>query len=219
MVESIGLKIRRSRQRSVGSNPTGSGSPYHLAYRINGRESESRQGRRTLMQKFDPNSIVILIDSREPPETAYRFPGYETERVVLKTADYSIKHLTDTVALERKTEDDFISSVIHDRSRFKAMMHRMMAYEERCLLVESTWQRLTEGVYQSRAAPTSIVNTVASWAGRFKTPIMLVGCREEGERFAGMFLRHAARRAFEQAAPFLKSAKDGQPDEHDDLRF
>jgi ERCC4-type nuclease len=58
-------------------------------------------------------------------------------RRALPAGDYSIEGLEDSVAVERKTLEDFVSTVIRSRKRFTRELQRLAGYEAACIVVEA----------------------------------------------------------------------------------
>ena len=66
--------------------------------------------------------MEILVDSREQrpySEDIYKPLGLKCTVKKLDIGDYSIKGKEKEVAIERKTLDDFIHSITHERERFE----------------------------------------------------------------------------------------------------
>ena len=68
---------------------------------------------------------VILIDSREQEGFSFDPAVADVERKGLPAGDYSVAGLIDRVAVERKSLDDFVSTVIHGRARFAIELKKL----------------------------------------------------------------------------------------------
>ena len=63
------------------------------------------------------DAAAIIIDTRE--QLPYAFGSRPVVRQALPAGDYSVVGFELAVAVERKTLEDFVHSVIRDRERFK----------------------------------------------------------------------------------------------------
>ena len=69
--------------------------------------------------------IKVIIDTRE--QLPYSFDDEKVEAVPKKlgAGDYSLEGYEDRVAVERKTMDDFVNSVVHGRKRFYKELRKL----------------------------------------------------------------------------------------------
>ena len=98
------------------------------------------------MSHSSQQPATIIIDTRE--QEPYSFdPRLATAvRRALPAGDYSVDGIDVCVAVERKTLDDFVSTVIHSRERFRAELQKLAAYRAACVVVEA-------GIHRRSAAP------------------------------------------------------------------
>ena len=80
---------------------------------------------------------MIIIDSREQHPFDFQGP---TQIGTLATGDYSIVGLEHLLAVERKSLDDLLACIGHERDRFKRELQRLRAYRFRMLVIEATAQ-------------------------------------------------------------------------------
>ena len=109
-----------------------------------------------------PNSITILVDTRE--QRPWQFPHcFMTESATLATGDYSVKGLTDEVAIERKSLADLLACVGRERDRFEREVHRLLAPDRRGFSASTdSRSSCAEAVI---ARPGSNMTTASSSAG------------------------------------------------------
>ena len=153
--------------------------------------------RRKVEMPLKPEEIIVAVDSRE--QCPYHLAPMRTSTQGLATGDYSVRGLEEVVCVERKELSDLISCIGPGRERFKRELQRMGAYPARCVVVEASWVDIAEGRYRARLSAESATNTIASWAGQFAVPFMMLGDRSNAEKFTARFLFHAARRWVERA--------------------
>ena len=144
-----------------------------------------------------PEEVVIVVDSRE--QFPYDLAPMRIIKAGLATGDYRIRGLESHIVIERKELSDLISCIGPELARFKRELQRMKGYPDRAVLVEASWADLASGNYRSRMNPESAMSTIAAWSGEFAVPFMMLGDRENAQKFASKFLFHAARRWVEQA--------------------
>ncbi|MFZ5928792.1 MAG: ERCC4 domain-containing protein, partial [Acidobacteriota bacterium] len=105
---------------------------------------------------------TIVIDSREQEPFSFdpRLTG--AVRRALKAGDYSIAGLEDQVAVERKTLDDFVSTVIHRRRRFREELRKLSHYRAACVVVEAGFLDVLGKRYRGQARPAAVVGSTLS---------------------------------------------------------
>ncbi|MEM4565552.1 MAG: DEAD/DEAH box helicase [Archaeoglobaceae archaeon] len=129
--------------------------------------------------------LKIFVDSRELRSDVVkhlRDLGASLEVKNLEVADYV---LSDRVAVERKTVEDFAESIIEDRL-FQQLI-KLKAYQRPILLIEG------ENLYQ-RIHPNAVRGAIATIAVDFGIPII----RTRDERETAEFLLAIARREQEE---------------------
>jgi len=145
----------------------------------------------------------LIIDSREGEPYGFDPQLVETERCALVAGDYSLAGLEDRVAVERKSLDDFVATVIRDRSRFRKELKRLQAYGAACIVVEADLADVLAGRYRSGADPASVFGAVVSIVVDYGIPIFFCSDRQVACRFTQDYLLRIHRR--------LQEASDAQP--------
>jgi Fanconi anemia group M protein len=115
------------------------------------------------LREFFEHSIVV--DSRElssaVPRELLEF-GIVSKPKMLDVGDYVI---SDRAAIERKTAEDFLDSMVD--GRLMDQMQRLLTYPRPCLIIEG------EGLYSKRDVhPNAVRGALASIALDFKVPIL-----------------------------------------------
>jgi hypothetical protein len=89
----------------------------------------------TPLCRSDRARATIVIDTREGEPYSFdpRLAG--AVRRALAAGDYSLAGLEDQVAVERKTLDDFVSTVIHRRRRFRQELRKLSRYRAACVVM------------------------------------------------------------------------------------
>jgi ERCC4-type nuclease len=137
---------------------------------------------------------VVLIDTRE--QLPYSFDAYGnwiggTALTTLNTGDYSIQGMQDLIALERKTLNDVVRSLMADRGRFLRMIDRMGSFKYKCLLIEASRQEV-KSPYQFadavKAHPNGVVGSLDAIAARYSIQIHYGSDRALSEEFAASWL-------------------------------
>jgi ERCC4-type nuclease len=132
----------------------------------------------------------IVIDTRE--QLPYDFP-YETVVKKLHVGDYSIQHLEDNIAIERKTLDDLIACLTRDRERFKQCLQRGKGLNYFAVVVEASLSDIVNGYYRSQAHPKSMLQSLMAFTTRYKVPIFFAETREFGQLITESLLEKYAR--------------------------
>jgi ERCC4-type nuclease len=137
---------------------------------------------------------TIVIDSRE--QEAYAFDPRLTGAVrrALKAGDYSIAGLEDQVAVERKTLDDFVSTVIHRRRRFREELRKLSQYRAACVVVEAELLDVLAKRYRGEARPAAVVGSTLSILLDYGVPVVFCGNRQAARHFTQAYLLAAWKR-------------------------
>ena len=142
------------------------------------------------MKTQTPQPIVI-VDSRE--QTPLPFAHFPTERATLATGDYSVKGFEREFCVERKTVEDLVQSLTHERDRFSRELQRMRAFDFRRLLIVGTLSDIEAHRYRSQANPKSVIASVTAFEIRYQLPVCYCPTPEAAavqiERWAVYFLR------------------------------
>lgn len=147
----------------------------------------------------------IIVDSREQAPFQFgRFDDVTTERGSITTGDYSLAGLTHLVGIERKSLDDLIGSITHDRDRFMREVQRGRGLRLFAVVCEGSWLDLQAGRYRSRMNPQSAMQTVISLCAA-GTQVIMAGSRERAEIVVHGLLRHFLRHRKQEAEAIAKA--------------
>lgn len=157
-----------------------------------------------------PTDVTAIIDTREQLPLTLSLP---TMSGTLITGDYSILGLEHCIAVERKSLDDLVMCVGVERDRFDREMQRILAYPARAVVVEATWQQITDGGWRSRVTPQAAMGSLLGWIAA-GVPIVMAGDREMAAKMVSRILFIAARRRWREAQALVGSLKlAGERDE------
>jgi len=133
----------------------------------------------------------FVVDTRE--QTPYCFSGSDIVQK-LDTGDYSIEGYEEIICIERKSLNDFISSVLPTRGwlRFQKELWRMQEMEQVCIVVEGQWSDLCSGNYRSKVHPHSLQGFAMRIMVDFDIPVYFVSSHTDGQAFVDKWLRRAA---------------------------
>lgn len=98
----------------------------------------------------------IIIDTRE--KLAYDLGGEPfTIRKALPAGDYSLEGLEHRFAIERKSLQDWVNTIVHDRERFVRELVKLQTYSFACVVVEANIEDILTGNYRSKIAPDALL--------------------------------------------------------------
>ena len=134
-----------------------------------------------------------------------------TQRLHLKTGDYSIEGYHDVLAIERKSLEDFFATLgtKEKRERFRREVLRLAEMENGVVLVEATWPMICNPAahrnnWQSRLNPRSVYGTILEWQQKYeRVNWVLAGNRRMGE----ILTFHMLERFWERQGKEEKAAK------------
>jgi DNA excision repair protein ERCC-4 len=140
----------------------------------------------------------IAIDNRE--QRGYSWEGeQETIPATLRAGDYSLFGLENRVAVERKSLDDWIGTILRGRERFRRELQLLEQYDFAAVIIEATPQDIMSGHYKSEIAPNALLGLTFEYAVRF-APVQfhLAGDRPHARLICEKLLRFAEARCDER---------------------
>lgn len=153
-----------------------------------------------------PENVVVVVDTRE--QLPFDLSPMQSVVGTLATGDYSVVGLTHCVALERKSLDDFLACVGTERERFDREVQRLLAYETRAIIVESSWGELEIGGWRSRVTSAAAIGSALGWIAR-GVPVVMAGGRQRAQDFARRILFLAAKRRWREARELIGAVQGG----------
>lgn len=136
----------------------------------------------------------IIIDTREQAPFLFS-EGVDTERATLDAGDYSVRGLTASVAIERKSLDDLVGSITAGRERFLACCSRMARLDFAAVVVEGSVEDVLAGLYRSRTRPQSVLGTMLAIHADFGVPTIWAGSRANASNITERILTRLWRTA------------------------
>lgn len=132
--------------------------------------------------------LNIISDSRE--KKPYEFADFDHEVTVeaLETGDYTVEGFEDAFAVERKTLDDFLSSITWDRDRFKREVKRAKSMIKFVVIIEEKKRTVTNWDYYREVHPNAVIATIDAWEKQYNVEFVWGGDRERAEKLTVDFL-------------------------------
>ncbi|MCP4678074.1 MAG: hypothetical protein GY854_21685 [Deltaproteobacteria bacterium] len=134
------------------------------------------------------STISIIVDTREQQPYSFDPDKVQSIRRALPAGDYSIEGFEDSVAVERKSLEDYVSTVIRGRRRFYKELARLADYDSACVVVEAELRQILLGNYQCGAHPYAIFGATISIIMDFGVPVYFCSDRQVACRFVEEFL-------------------------------
>ena len=146
------------------------------------------------MWRSSAGSATIIIDTREQEGYSFDPRLAATVRRALPVGDYSVAGLENTVAVERKSLDDFVSTVIHSRERFRNELRKLAGYRAACVVVEGGVLDVLLHRYRGDAHPNAVVGSSLSIILDFRIPVFFCSNRQAACQFVQAYLLAAHAR-------------------------
>lgn len=134
--------------------------------------------------------MQIVIDTREQQPLDFGQYQCKTEIGTLAAGDYSLKGLEQIAAVERKSENDLLSSLTTGRERFERELARLRGYALKVIVAETTWQRLAKGAYRSRMTPHSCLQSILGLSVRYGVSFLPVETHTQAAYTVFHLFRH-----------------------------
>lgn len=146
------------------------------------------------MSRFNHGPATIIIDTREQEPYSFdpRLAG--AVRQALPAGDYSVVGLEQRVAVERKSLDDFVSTVIHARRRFRDELRKLADYHAACVVVEGGVADVLLQRYRGEAHPNAVIGNALSILLDYGVPVLFCGNRQAACQFVQAYLLAAHAR-------------------------
>ncbi len=155
------------------------------------------EGQKSLTEFAKP--IVIYVDSREMKSEVVKKLYEMGIAVRVQNLDVGDYVLSDRVAVERKTVDDFIDSII-DRNIFDQLLRLKKAYLKPILIIEGN------GLYK-RLNPNAIRGALATIAVDFGIPIIQTANAEETAEILAIIARREQEGKERAVSPHVGKTK------------
>lgn len=136
---------------------------------------------------------TIVIDSREKLPWIFS-PRVRTCAAALPAGDYSLLGFESSIAIERKSREDFVNTLGGGRERFLAELRKLEGYEFAAVVVESDLQPIVEGRFFSGMNPEAILGSVAMVVADFRVPVFFCSNRAAAQAFSEKLLARLALR-------------------------
>lgn len=150
-----------------------------------------------MKKKPAPPRPCILIDTREQAPFSFG-ADFDTERATLPTGDYSIREMTELVAIERKSAADLAHCCGHDHDRFMEQMARLESYRHRFLVLELTEAMIWGRCYgTSQIRPQSIMGSLLKVSTVHGTPVIFSANAREAASKVEWIVRRLWQRKLE----------------------
>ena len=146
------------------------------------------------MSRSSAGPITIIIDTREQEEYSFDSRLVATIRRALPAGDYSVAGLENTIAVERKSLDDFVSTVIHSRERFRKELRKLAGYQAACVVVEAGVVDVLLHRYRSDAHPNAVLGSALSIILDFRIPVFFCSSRQAACQYVQAYLLAAHER-------------------------
>lgn len=149
--------------------------------------------------------FLVLIDTRE--QDPLPFPqSVPTRRATLYPGDYSIDGLTDLFAVERKSLEDLIGSLIGrktladgssrlNRDRLAEELLAMRSHKFRAVAVTAPRHAIEHHLYRSRIPPENVIGMIASLEALTGVQFKFFANADEAARWTAIEALHFWRNA------------------------
>ena len=146
------------------------------------------------MSRSSSGPATIIIDTREQEPYSFDPRLAAAVRRALPAGDYSVEGLEERVAVERKSLDDFVSTVIHARRRFRDELRKLAGYRAACVVVEAGVADVLLQRYRGEAHPNAVLGNTLSIIFDFHVPVFFCGSRQAACQFVQAYLLAAHSR-------------------------
>lgn len=135
--------------------------------------AEQREKEKRLAKQVKKGlDIQFIIDTRE--KDPFFFSRYPSCFQALKAGDYSVSGFEHKISIERKSLDDYVSTIIHNRDRFRVELEKLQTYDYKAIVVEANLSDITNQLYTSQAHPNSILGLTIAITMDYQIPVLFL---------------------------------------------
>lgn len=127
--------------------------------------------------------VAVVVDTREQEPYAFDPELVTAVRRALPAGDYSLPGYEASVAVERKSLEDFVASVVKGRARFGRELRALAEYDFGCIVVEGSLEDIAARRYRSGAHPSAVLGATLSIIVDHGIPVFFCGDRQLARRF------------------------------------
>jgi ERCC4-type nuclease len=138
--------------------------------------------------------MAVIVDTREKEPYTFDPRLVAVVRHALPAGDYSVAGLEERVAVERKSLDDFVSTLIHARERFHRELQTLAGYRAACVVVEASLTDVLAHRYRGAAHPSAILGSALAVQLDFGIPVLFCSNRQAACHFVQQYLLAAHKR-------------------------
>jgi ERCC4-type nuclease len=145
----------------------------------------------TAIAPIDGDRIPILVDTREQEPYSFDSARVAVIRRALPAGDYSLPGYEASIAVERKSIEDYVASVIKARQRFNRELRMLSEYDLGCVVVEGSLSDILAHRYRSGAHPSAVLGATLSIIVDHRVPVFFCGDRQMACQFVeGILCRY-----------------------------
>jgi len=122
-------------------------------------------------------NFIILIDTREKHPWGFP-PDVMVEPRKLSAGDYSLDGFENRLSIERKTLDDFVQTVIHEKERFRNELLQLQKMEFACVVIEADVRDVFNKRYRCNVNPKSVIGAANAITADYGIPVLFWGTRQ-----------------------------------------
>ena len=137
---------------------------------------------------------TIVIDTREQEPYSFDPRLAAVVRRALPAGDYSVAGMEERIAVERKTLDDFVATVIRQRERFRRELQTLGSFRAACVVVEAGLDDILQRRYRGGAHPHAVLGSALSIVLDFGVPVFFCSDRPSACHFTQAWLLAAHAR-------------------------
>ena len=145
--------------------------------------------------RSNPAPVTVIIDTREQEPYGFNPQLVTPVRRALPAGDYSLAGFEQTVAVERKTLDDFVGTVMRARARFYRELQLLERYARACVVIEANLSDVLASRYKGDAHPQAVLGSALAISVDFGVPVFFCSNRQIACRFTEAYLLRAAERS------------------------
>ncbi len=137
--------------------------------------------------------MTVVVDTRE--QTPFEFSeGVLVARRALTAGDYSLEGLEQEVAIERKSLDDLVNTLIHNWRRFALELSKLQGMRRSAVVVEGSVADVLQHRYRSSAHPHAVLAAANAVFLTYGVPVFFWGSRPHCRRMLENLLEQIWKR-------------------------
>lgn len=123
--------------------------------------------------------LRIIVDTRE--QRPYSFNNMRKKALI--AGDYSIEGLEEKIAIERKSLEDWINTILRSKRRFSIELRKLQSFDFAAIVIEGSLSDILAGNYKSDVKPDALLGMTVGIMQEYQ-PVQIIFADDRPHAYA-----------------------------------